>query len=162
MVDRRPTLVSSALLLLPQLMGNRKAAKDGRWAMVQKGLSANHLRYCCFTRTETRANVLESLPTEAWYPPKSADRRMACDNDIMRGMRTLRSSTLIIQVPFSQHETVESPQQPQNFAGIMSIADNAEAMEQLRVLREFPDCAAGSACRNRKMWNLREGKQAIR
>ena len=36
---------------------------------------------------------------------------------------------------------------------------NAEAVEQLRVLREFPGCAAGSACRTRKIWNLREAKK---
>ena len=51
--------------LLPQLDSNTANGKWGRaakrWAGVQRAYRANQPGYCCFTRTETRANVLQSL-----------------------------------------------------------------------------------------------------
>ena len=53
--------------LLPQLMGNgREQPKDGQ--VCRMAYRANQLRHCCFTRTETRANVLESLADRSLVP----------------------------------------------------------------------------------------------
>ena len=50
--------------LLPQriqLMGD-----GGEQQVCRRAYRANQLGYCCFTRTETRAKVLDPLPIEAW------------------------------------------------------------------------------------------------
>ena len=48
------------------------------------------------------------LPIEAWYPPKEFGRQMACNNDIMRGMRHLQELLIqVTQVPFSQRRNCQ-------------------------------------------------------
>ena len=50
--------------------GNGQAAKDGQWC--RKAYRANHRGNCCLPVPKYPLMCLRPLPTEAWYPPKSA------------------------------------------------------------------------------------------
>ena len=68
LVEHRPTLVRSALLFPITSANGKWGEQPKRWAGVQRAYRANQLRHCCFTRTETRANVLESLADRSLVP----------------------------------------------------------------------------------------------
>ena len=101
-VTVRPSLVSSALLftgylihrLLAQLMANGNAENSRKVAQNMgsgaKGLIGRiSVGIAALPVPKYPLMCLRPLPTEAWYPPKECYPRMACNNDIMRGMGEL-------------------------------------------------------------------------